>query len=537
MVPNILPTLIKYTEHWMQAPVFAVHRVIKPTDVYYSIWRTLFVHGVGAVLIVVLRLKMSTMDKDEPSSLGTAQWAFIKKMRAAVNNDPKAFFGKNNWRHISPTGGKNDGTLFNDQRKTTVDAFYVRPITCWVPHLLIRNHVPTCPGCKEKDHVDVIKARWINCPKVVFGITSNKYLDTLLYPCGRCKSSFAGYNKQSLQLDANVVFGFFNYYLGHGYAVDEDLYRMIVDEASTCSTAAIASRLRRLQRTEYLDQYQLYLGAVGLDKVKPPQRKKQRTITSMLPKPSGDPELDALTKAWHAKQMEAKLQRALMNSAHNKHVMDIRFMAILKDKENHNIHGAQNLIPGIGRTKIEKLIACNILSAHALMQADPVHFVAHGICHLIPRWQGKVEDYYKSLNRKFKAAQKAYNETVADFEQANKALEEYKDSDTAREVQRRVAIDHSNPYRGGVRRAAGATTTRLTVDNDDTEADPDWKPPLFSKFDDKKGYNGRVISKHVIDSIVITVFNHRKSFIEAKMMGLCAWILKIDFNYKLASKI
>jgi hypothetical protein len=33
------------------------------------------------------------------------------------------------------------------------------------------------------------------------------------------------------------------------------------------------------------------------------------------------------------------------------------------------------------------------------------------------------------------------------------------------------------------------------------------------------------------------VFNHRKSFIEAKMMGLCAWILKIDFNYKLASKI
>jgi hypothetical protein len=144
-----------------------------------------------------------------------------------------------------------------------------------------------------------------------------------------------GHFPVSLWLDANVVFGFFNYYLGHGYAVDEDLYRMIVDEASTCSTAAIASRLRRLQRTEYLDQYQLYLGAVGLDKVRRPQRKKQRTITSMLPKPSGDPELDSLTKARHAMQMEAKRQRALMNSAHNKHSMDISFRAILKDKENH----------------------------------------------------------------------------------------------------------------------------------------------------------------------------------------------------------
>ena len=45
------------------------------------------------------------------------------------------------------------------------------------------------------------------------------------------------------------------------------------------------------------------------------------------------------------------------------------------------------------------------------------------------------------------------------------------------------------------------------------------------------------LSKYRIDSIVTTVFNHRKAFIEAKMMGLLASILKIDFNYKLASKI
>jgi hypothetical protein len=64
-------------------------------------------------------------------------------------------------------------------------------------------------------------------------------------------------------------------------------------------------------------------------------------------------------------------------------------------------------------------------------------------------------------------------------------------------------------------------------------------PPLqhFSKFDDKQKYNGRILSKYRIDSIVCSVFEHRKSFQVSKMMCLCATILKIDFNYKIASKI
>jgi hypothetical protein len=98
---------------------------------------------------------------DQPPSLGSAQWSFIKKTRVLVKNDPKVFFANHNWHNINPTGGKNDGSLFNGERRTTIDDFYVRPIICWVPHLLIRNHVPSCPRCKDKDNVDVIKARWI----------------------------------------------------------------------------------------------------------------------------------------------------------------------------------------------------------------------------------------------------------------------------------------------------------------------------------------------------------------------------------------
>jgi hypothetical protein len=180
---------------------------------------------------------------EEHPSIGSAQWTFIKKIRASVKNDSKAFVAEHNWRNVSPRGGKNDSMLFCGSKTTTVDAFYVRSMALWVPHLLIANHVPTCPRCKDNENVDVIKARWINSPKVLYGVTSHKYLDTMLYPCAKCCRTFSGYNKQALQLDANIVFGYFNYYLGHGYAVDEDLYRLIVDEACTQSTASISQRL------------------------------------------------------------------------------------------------------------------------------------------------------------------------------------------------------------------------------------------------------------------------------------------------------
>jgi hypothetical protein len=71
---------------------------------------------------------------DQTASLGTAQWAFIKKIRAAVKNDPKAFFAHHNWRHNCPSGGKHDGAPFNDNnKKTTVDAFYVRALHVGYP--------------------------------------------------------------------------------------------------------------------------------------------------------------------------------------------------------------------------------------------------------------------------------------------------------------------------------------------------------------------------------------------------------------------
>lgn len=73
-------------------------------------------------------------------------------------------------------------------------------------------------------------------------------------------------------------------------------------------------------------------------------------------------------------------------------------------------------------------------------------------------------------------------------------------------------------------------------EHDDGEPTAD-EVPSFSRFDNAMQYNGRSLSKYRIDSLVSTVFAHRKVFQEDKMKGLCACILKIDFNYKLAGKI
>ena len=51
---------------------------------------------------------------------------------------------------------------------------------------------------------------------------------------------------------------------------------------------------------------------------------------------------------------------------------------------------------------------------------------------------------------------------------------------------------------------------------------PEFWPPQFAKFEDKKGYSGRVISKYQINCLVTSVFNHHKFFIECKMQGITA---------------
>ena len=62
--------------------------------------------------------------------------------------------------------------------------------------------------------------------------------------------------------------------------MDEELYRFIVEESATTATAAIHRRLKRYAVDQYLADYQQYLSAVAVNKIR--VKKKRRVIENAL---------------------------------------------------------------------------------------------------------------------------------------------------------------------------------------------------------------------------------------------------------------
>ena len=146
----------------------------------------------------------------------------IERLRAQIDGDDK-FFYSNDWRCITPQGGKHCSLM----KPVYVDSFYVRPMAVWLPERLLPDFVPSCPHCKSNKFVDISKARWQNSPKVLYGLKGYRYLDTKLYPCHSCKRQFTGYNPHSMKQDGQFYVGLFNFHFSGRFAVDEELYSFI----------------------------------------------------------------------------------------------------------------------------------------------------------------------------------------------------------------------------------------------------------------------------------------------------------------------
>jgi hypothetical protein len=457
---------------------------------------------------------------------GEAQLSFIKKVRGEIDKEKSAYFHNHQWDNICPSGGRFDSTLMNagHKKRGKVESFYVKAMASWVPHLIFHNHVPCCPHCKKNDYVAVDKGRWINSPKILFCLQRHKYLDTWLYPCRGCGRTFAGYNKQSMQLDAAVYYGFFNYFVGRGYAVDEDLHKHIVLHAAMDSTASIAKKLDQMVHNAYFSDYQFYLSAVGFGKISVRPKKKSRRIDSycyVIDKnvngALGDAEeLQRLINIRTSRSSALTQARLSHISAMGKCNTDLKFEHLLGDKDNHNVHGKGNVLPGLGSTKLRQLIQNRIYSAFDLLGLDPDDY-ADSRDKLL-RWQELVLAYYDRHHQIERVAKLHLELAEADYEEALLDVIAFQTS---------LSLD-------GEQGITGAGAAKSTPED---EALNNRKASLFTAFKDKKGYNGRVISKHRIDCIVATVFQHRQHFQLMKMLGLNAQLLKIDFNYKIASKI
>jgi len=119
-------------------------------------------------------------------------------------------------------------------KKVSVDSFCVKPLAAFVPHLLLKNHVPCCPKCKSSKsvHTEGPRVKWVKVPKILFGTNSHNCLDTKRHWCSHCWSSFLGCDKQSMHLDAHQWTGFFPFNLSSHFAADEAVYTYIINAAN-----------------------------------------------------------------------------------------------------------------------------------------------------------------------------------------------------------------------------------------------------------------------------------------------------------------
>ena len=121
---------------------------------------------------------------------GKAQADFIISIRAAIDQHQARFFEGNDWKRLTPKGGR--FVTPGPDQKLDVTSFYIKPVAAWVPHLLIRGYIPSCPKCKHARSVDATASTWITTPRTLYGVHGHQYLDTKIYMCRTCKTHFPG---------------------------------------------------------------------------------------------------------------------------------------------------------------------------------------------------------------------------------------------------------------------------------------------------------------------------------------------------------
>jgi len=216
-----------------------------------------------------------------------AQASFIKSVRSAIDSDAKKFLQDKDWRNVQPKSPRHG---LQTKKQFEVASFYVKPVACFVPHLIIPGHVPVCPRCDSADRVDTLGSytKWTKVPKILFGTHSHRCLDTKFYWCGACRRRFAGCDKRSMQLSAKLWLGFFPFNLSDRFAVDEELCSFIVASANE-QTSKMFNKLQQQITDTHYDNYQCCLHLVRSKRIRSKvaftgNSDGQRRIDSMLPK-------------------------------------------------------------------------------------------------------------------------------------------------------------------------------------------------------------------------------------------------------------
>jgi len=352
----------------------------------------------------------------------------------------------------------------------------------------------------------VANATFVAKPKTLHGVGSHRYLDTYMCQCLDCVRSFNGYNEASMEEDASSLLGLFNYRVSRGFAVDDECYSFIISH-SFDTTASIHRRLALAATDKYLDESLYHYKAVKANKVlanKPgfvEGDSRQQTMDAFLASGITDPQMKkrlSMVGRLRNKRMDLKGKMAERDG-------DVEFIQTFKQKSNRNNYNLP--FKGVGRRKLLTLIDHGITTAKELLNYDFDDNASNR--HVLPRWKRIVETYYENVDNDIDLLR-------AEIESLEREIDLH---DCVHIFDIDADENNNNP----------SPTPQPQP--------PSLQPPPFSKMQDKTKYNVRVISKSTIDRIVASDHQHRAPVQEAKMRNISARILKIDWHYKLPSKI
>ena len=421
---------------------------------------------------------------------GKAQAEFIEKTRGRAKDDPTMLRGID-WRliacsssHLSLTGAK----------KISVDSFYVKDIAMWMPHVVMTNCVPACNRCEEKTGVDVSRWSWVDNPKMLHGLHTHRYLDSVEYFCITCGKDFQAWNEDTLRMDGEEVAGVLNFRTSSNLAVDDELCSFVVAH-STDTTTLTHQRVKDLQSDHWVNMALACHRAVLANRVKPVL--KTGPIDCIL---SDRPETERQKKRKALRWEHAKLVRAVA-SKQSSFDADISFTAIARRKENRNSIG--EIFPGIGKGKCQTLIRHGILSAKSLLEHEG-DFPA-----IKCSWKATVQKHHDDLQTELAHLKGKCEAALTELNLDTSIFGDVSTNNTG------------NP-----------SPAPATAAEDEEE-----EKPRFSDLCDPTGFNCRVVSPATVNRIDMTDFVRRRSLQLAKMRSIKCKCWKIDWHYKLASKI
>jgi len=177
---------------------------------------------------------------------GPAQAIFIERTRKAIKQDT-CFFHDKDWSHIKCSDNGHCPSL-TAKGHINADSYYVKDVAAWVPHMILRNYIPSCGKCRKKERVDPTCFRFVEHPKILYGVFAHRCLDTVHYYCGAC----GAWHETTMFHDSDEINGILNFRLSRGFAVDDKLYSFLVSHGNY-TTASIHMRIRQMHADKWLN--------------------------------------------------------------------------------------------------------------------------------------------------------------------------------------------------------------------------------------------------------------------------------------------